>query len=277
MILDALENRCEQDQEFAKHLEQARSRRGRGSFEGLFVKNLENVQGDERDHMIISTTFGPDRNGKLRRNFGPVGRMGGGRRLNVLVTRAREMIHLITSIPRIEYSGLPQIDPGQTPGGRWLLYAYIHYAEALDRLFEKEEQRRAQALICATPNMRLNCHGNTSRLAVGLANHLVKEHSLSSDVSWGNEGFCVDIALRHPERAEEVTIGVLCDMARFSHAADPVEWELFRTGVLENHGWKFHRVWSPAIYSDPDRHMREIAQASRTAVEGTSARQETVP
>jgi len=269
VILDALEERCERDPQFAQRLEQARSRRGRGSFEGLFVKNLENVQGDERDHMIISTTFGPDPNGKFRRNFGPVGRMGGGRRLNVLVTRAREMIHLITSIPRGEYMVLPSLDSGQTPGGRWLLNAYIHYAETLGRLFAEEEQRRVQAKVNAIPAVRLNGNGSSSQLAVGLANHLVKDHALSSDVPWGNEGFCVDIALHHPVRAEEVSIGVLCDMTRFSHAADPVEWDLFRTGVLENQGWKFHRIWSPALYSDPDRHKRAIAQASRVNTEAS--------
>lgn len=269
VILDALEERCERDPQFAQRLEEARNRRGHGSFEGLFVKNLENVQGDERDHMIISTTFGPDPNGKFRRNFGPVGRMGGGRRLNVLVTRAREMIHLITSIPRSEYTVLPQLDSGQTPGGRWLLNAYIHYAETLGRLFVEEEQRRVQAKVNAIPAVRLNGDGSSSQLAVGLANHLVKDHGLSSDVPWGNEGFCVDIAIHHPVRAEDVSIGVLCDMTRFSHAADPVEWDLFRTGVLENQGWRFHRIWSPALYSDPDRHKRAIAQASQVNTESS--------
>lgn len=275
VILDALEERCERDPQFAQRLEQARARRGRGSFEGLFVKNLENVQGDERDHMIISTTFGPDPNDKFRRNFGPVGRVGGGRRLNVLVTRAREMIHLITSIPRAEYSALPPLDPGQTPGGRWLLYAYIHYAETLGRLFDEEAQQREQAKVNATPTVRLNGHGSASPLAIGLANGLAKEHALSSDVPWGNEGFCVDIALQHPEKAQDVTIGVLCDMTRFPHAADPVEWDLFRTGVLENQGWKFHRIWSPALYSDPDRHKRAIAQASKATSDGKTVMPET--
>jgi hypothetical protein len=270
VILDTLEERCERDPQFAQQLETARNRRGHGSFEGLFVKNLENVQGDERDHMIISTTFGPDPSGKFRRNFGPVGRQGGGRRLNVLVTRAREMIHLITSIPRSEYTALPQLDSGQTAGGRWLLNAYIHYAETLGRRFDEEEQRRAQVKVKATPTVRLNTDENSSRLAVGLANHLANDHALSSDVPWGNAGFCVDIALHHPVRAEEVSIGVLCDMTRFTNAADPVEWDLFRTGVLEKQGWKFHRIWSPALYSDPDRHKRAIAQASQSFAQSDS-------
>jgi hypothetical protein len=267
VILDTLEERCERDPQFAQRLESARNRRGHGSFEGLFVKNLENVQGDERDHMIISTTFGPDANGKFRRNFGPVGRQGGGRRLNVLVTRAREMIHLITSIPRGEYAALPQLESGQTAGGRWLLSAYLHYAETLCRCFDEEEQRRAQVKVNATPTVRLNTDENSSRLAVGLAHHLAKEQALSSDVPWGNAAFCVDIALHHPVRAEEVSLGVLCDMTRFAPATDPVEWDLFRTGVLEKQGWKFHRIWSPALYSDPERHKRAIAQAAQTVAE----------
>src|SRR5690606_27420078 len=103
LILDELEARAAADRVFAERLEIARKRRGRDSFEGLFVKNLENVQGDERDHMIICTTFGPDKDGKFRRNFGALSRVGGERRLNVLVTRARDAIHVITSIPRAEY------------------------------------------------------------------------------------------------------------------------------------------------------------------------------
>jgi hypothetical protein len=267
VILDTLEERCERDPHFAQRLEMARNRRGHGSFEGLFVKNLENVQGDERDHMIISTTFGPDAKGKFRRNFGPVGRQGGGRRLNVLVTRAREMIHLITSIPRGEYAALPPLESGQTAGGCWLLSAYLHYAETLGRRFDEEDQRRAQLKVNSTPIVRLNSAANASPLAVGLARHLANEHALSSDVPWGNAGFCVDISLHHPEQAEAVSIGVLCDMTRFAPATDPVEWELFRTAVLEKQDWKFHRIWSPALYSDPDRHQRAIVRAAQTVTE----------
>jgi superfamily I DNA and/or RNA helicase len=159
LILDRLEELAEQDPDFARKLEQARARRGAASFEGLFVKNLENVQGDERDHIIISTTFGPDPQGKFRRNFGPVGKSGGGRRLNVLVTRAREMIHVITSIPRSEYAALPPVTAGQTPGGRWLLYAYLQFIEEL-------EQRLPITFSATMPRPPLpKCAPRTRRIA----------------------------------------------------------------------------------------------------------------
>ena len=111
LIVDLLDDAAVDDPDFAQRLATARRRRGEGSFEGLFVKNLENVQGDERDHIIISTTYGPTPEGNFYRRFGPLARAGGGRRLNVLVTRARQEIHLITSIPREAYLATQQLPP----------------------------------------------------------------------------------------------------------------------------------------------------------------------
>jgi superfamily I DNA and/or RNA helicase len=84
LIVEKLDELAVEDTEFGRKLAEARTRQGSGSFEGLFVKNLENVQGDARDHIIISTTYGPDPKGRFYRRFGPLGRAGGGRRLNVL-------------------------------------------------------------------------------------------------------------------------------------------------------------------------------------------------
>ena len=91
---------------------------GAASFEGLFVKNLENVQGDERDHMIISTTYGPQKDGKFYQRFGPLAAGGGGRRLNVLVTRARQEVHLVTSIPAELYRACRRCRRGKRRAGR---------------------------------------------------------------------------------------------------------------------------------------------------------------
>src|SRR5690606_33879697 len=79
LIVEALERAANDDPKLARRLDEARQRRGSDSFEGFFVRNLESVQGDERDHIIISTTYGPDREGRFYRRFGPLGRTGGGR------------------------------------------------------------------------------------------------------------------------------------------------------------------------------------------------------
>src|SRR5207237_9740902 len=131
--------------DFAAQLAQARSRKGTASFEGLFVKNLENVQGDERDHIIISTTYGPDPKGKFYRRFGPLARAGGGRRMNVLVTRARNEVHLVTSIPAEVYRNIPPVPPGQAPGGGWLLFAYLAFAERLAQFYESASKELAES------------------------------------------------------------------------------------------------------------------------------------
>ena len=267
LVLDLLDEAALADKEFATRLASARARRGAGSFEGLFVKNLENVQGDERDHIIVSTTFGADPKGKFRRNFGPLGRAGGGRRLNVLVTRARDMVHVLTSIPRGEYAALAAVPDGEQPGGRWLLYAYLQYAEKLAEAFERDRERVAQlATARRVGEVRVRPSETGSLLAQALAKRLSPD-GLSSDVHWGNEGFGVDLALRHPIEAEMVTAGVLCDMTRFKQVEDPVEWELFRLGVHLAQGWHLHRVWSPAIFRDLEQVRREIAAAARAAQE----------
>src|SRR5439155_21076228 len=144
LILDRLEAMATADTEFARRLAEARERPGDGSFQGLFVKNLENVQGDERDHIIISTTYGPDPKGRFYQRFGPLGREGGGRRLNVLVTRAREEVHLVTSIPPEIYRGLAPVPAGSAPTGAWFLFAYLKYAEELDRIYKERQKGQAE-------------------------------------------------------------------------------------------------------------------------------------
>jgi hypothetical protein len=262
LIVGRLDELAQEDKEFAARLADARARRGVGSFEGLFVKNLENVQGDERDHIIISTTYGPDAKGRFYRRFGPLGQAGGGRRLNVLVTRAREEVHLVTSIPTSIYRNLPPIPPGQTPGGGWLLFAYLRFAEQLAELYEKVHQHFDESALDLSPKVNVRPSQASSLFARALAERLAKDSKVGSDVFWGNDGFCVDVALHHPHHADDVTIGVLCDGSRFSQAEDPVEWDLFRTSILESQGWALHRLWTPHFFRDPHGCTQDIVRES---------------
>jgi hypothetical protein len=268
LIIDKLDEAAEADAAFAKRLEAARRREGAGSFEGLFVKNLENVQGDERDHLIISTTYGPDTQGRFYRRFGPVGMAGGGRRLNVLVTRARERVHVVTSIPAQQYRSLPPVPAGQTPGGAYLLFAYLQYAEHLAAAYEEAADGHAhEPQPMPAPRVQVRPSRTPSRFAEALAGRLAAEHRVGSDVMWGNDGFCVDVALRHPTRPDDVTLGVLCDTSRFAQAADPVEWDVFRTAVLESQGWTLHRVWTPHFYRDAEGSVKAILDGAEAVAE----------
>ena len=110
MIEGLLEKRAETDADFQRALEEERARTEQGEDMGFFVKNLENVQGDERDVIVFSTTFGRDARGTFRRHFGALGQRGGERRLNVAITRARERVILITSLPVPEIADLLSVD-----------------------------------------------------------------------------------------------------------------------------------------------------------------------
>ncbi len=258
LINERLEEMASSDSQFTQALSAARERRGNASFEGLFVKNLENVQGDERDHIIISTTYGPDPQGRFYRRFGPVGGANGGRRLNVLVTRAREEVHLVTSIPESVYRNLPPVPPGVAPAGAWLLFAYLNFAEYLARVYEESNRKHQNAEKRKEVLIQVRQTRFPSLFAQQLAIRLKQPHGIGSDVHWGNDGFAVDLALHHPTHAEDVTIGIQCDMNRFEQASDPVEWEVFRNWVHENQGWKINRVWSPQFFRDRKPIMQEI-------------------
>ena len=274
LVVEKLDELAAREPAFARRLEAARTRQGAGSFEGLFVKNLENVQGDERDYILVSTTYGPDKSGKFYRRFGPLGRAGGGRRLNVLVTRAREKVHVLCSIPPAEYRSLPLPEPGQTPGGAWLLFAYLKFAEDLALAWERAGKTSAPAAsngdasagasVRPAAKVSVRPAKNPSPFAEALARRLSAEHHLSSEVHWGNEGFCVDIAARAPgdgpANGQGGPLGILCDTARFAAADDPMQWDIFRTTILEQQGWKLHRLWTPHFYRDPGGAMKRMAE-----------------
>jgi hypothetical protein len=83
-------------------------------------------------------------------------------------------------------------------------------------------------------------------------------------VHWGNEGFRIDLAVHHPQRAEDVTVGVLCDFAQYRRAQDSVEWDLFRSAIHESQGWRLHRIWSPQYFRDAQRVLNGIARDVKT-------------
>ncbi|MEN3941744.1 AAA domain-containing protein [Prosthecobacter sp. SYSU 5D2] len=257
-IHEALANRVTQDAEFAQRYEVAKNRKGRDSFEGLFVKNLENVQGDERDVMIICTTFGPDPKGKFRRNFGALSQREGGRRLNVLVTRARDAVHVLTSIPTAEYTTVEATPPGQLPNGRLQLYAYLRYAEKLAEFFTNYQEELEKMRRDTLPELKNWDTSTPSPLATAFGKTLLEKHQTGSHVHWGNEGFCVDVACIHPLMPADVTVGVLTDFTRFHKTPDPIEWDLFRTRILRAQGWELQRLWSPVLFRRSQEMIQQV-------------------
>jgi hypothetical protein len=105
---------------------------------------------------------------------------------------------------------------------------------------------------------------NPSAFAESLAQRLAEDHRLPSHLYWGNDGFCIDVALRNPEQPADVTIGVLCDASRFANVEDPVEWDVFRSGIHQSQGWNLLRVWSPQFFRDPKGTFRTIVNQAKS-------------
>ena len=150
LILDMLYEKAYEDNRKNEHLQAL-------LHQGLFVKNLENIQGDERDIMLLSTTFGPDKTGKFRQLFGPLSQEKGYQLLNVIITRAKHSLHVFTSIPETTF--LHFEEELQTKGntGKAILYAYLSYVkacaenntiqqEAIRRLLEKNQSAATSAV-----------------------------------------------------------------------------------------------------------------------------------
>ncbi|RJF80849.1 DUF3320 domain-containing protein [Oleomonas cavernae] len=192
--------------------------------EPLIVKNLENIQGDERDVMLFSITFGPDLAGKLPMNFGAINGDGGEKRLNVAVTRARSELHVFTSIRA------DQIDLSRTSArGVADLKAFLDFAE------------RGPVALPARDRGSLGPVESPFEEAVAAALH-ARGWDVRSQI--GVSGFRIDLGIVHPDFAGRWLAGIECDGAQYHRTATARDRDKLRQAVLERLGWTILRIWS---------------------------------
>lgn len=204
--------------------------------ESIFIKNLENVQGDERDIILFSTTFGPDEERKFTMNFGPLNSEGGWRRLNVAITRARKQMHIITSFDPEE------IDLSRTKSeGVKGLKGFLEYA------------RNPEVLPAVLKNSFDEEHG----IVEVLKNELAK-HGYESQIDVGNSDFKIDLAIVNPKNKDKYLLGILIDGKNYYNAQTAIDRNLIQPEVLKNLGWKIERIWSVDWYEDSERLIQKI-------------------
>jgi hypothetical protein len=194
-----------------------------GQSEDIFVKNIENVQGDERDVILVSVGYGPAvAGGRLTSmSFGPVNGEGGERRLNVLFTRARVRCEVFASFDPGD------IDVSRTAGeGPRILKRFLEYAKT-GRL----EEHSPTGL------------GADSPFEEDVAD-VISSLGFLADPQVGSAGFRIDIGVRHPDRPGTYVLAVECDGAAYHSALWARERDRLRQDVLEHLGWRFHRIWS---------------------------------
>ncbi len=191
--------------------------------ENFFVRNLESVQGDERDVLIFSIGYGRDRFGKLTMHFGPINQPGGERRLNVAVTRARKKVIVVSSIRAsdLDMSGVT------APGVR-ALYRYLDYAE-----------RGPDTL---TVDVGGGDFESPLESAVASA---IRELGFEVVPQVGCSGFRIDLGVIDPAKPGRYLLGVECDGAMYHSAATARDRDRLRQQTLEKLGWNIHRIWSP--------------------------------
>jgi hypothetical protein len=206
--------------------------------EALFVKNLESVQGDERDVMYFSIAYGPDRSGAVSMNFGPINKDGGERRLNVAVTRARHELRVFSSL-------LPErIDLSRTQAlGVRDLKHFLEFAI-----------RGPRALAEATFGS-VGSFESPFEEAVAAA---LAERGWLVHPQIGVSTFRVDLGIVHPDRPGAFLAGIECDGATYHRAATARDRDKLREHVLKGLGWKIIRVWSPDWWTDREGTLEKV-------------------
>ena len=214
--------------------------------ESVFVKNLENVQGDERDVIFFSICYGLDEAGKLSMNFGPLNRDGGERRLNVAVTRAKHEV--------LVFSGLrgDQIELTRTRarGVKDLKY-FLEYAE-----------HGTRALISMNNNsISLEAYSEFERMVAD------KIRSAGYEVHHqvGCSGYRIDLAIVDSKSPGRYLLGVECDGSTYNRAATARDRDKLRQVVLEDLGWTLHRIWSTDWWHNPNSEMEKLLAAISAA------------
>jgi very-short-patch-repair endonuclease len=210
--------------------------------EPFFVKNLERVQGDERDAIILSIGYGKHPDGRMRYQWGPLLRDGGERRLNVAATRAKHRLTLVSSFSSHD------VDPDRvTKAGARLLADYLEYAGS------------GGTAVGASGGAELNPFEADVR-------DKLAECGITVVPQYGVGGYRVDFAATHPDDADRMVLAIEADGASYRESGSVRDRDRLRGEHLQRLGWQFHRVWSTNWFHDPQGEVAKLLEAYKRAV-----------
>jgi very-short-patch-repair endonuclease len=229
---------------------------------GFFVKNLENIQGDERDVIILSTTYGYNAEGKFAQRFGSINHQKGYKLLNVIITRAKYKVYVCTSIPSDVYLNYKEhlVVEGQN-NRRAVFFAYLAYAQSVS---DNDYEQRISILTALTENT--NKSKKVDILNADLESPFEEEvyHYLIDHVDEEKvipqlqyAGFRIDLV--YDSKLPGVPrIAIECDGATFHSSQEAYVHDLHRQKILESHGFVFHRIWSTNWWRNPTREIKKL-------------------
>ncbi|MEO8876366.1 MAG: AAA domain-containing protein, partial [Polyangiaceae bacterium] len=247
-IETALSNLGAEDPEFQARYEAEMEREENGQFVGLFVKNLENVQGDERDIIVISVCYAPDARGKMLMNFGPINKTGGEKRLNVIFSRAKHHLAVVSSV---RWSAITN----DYNDGAACLRNYLRYAEAVSTGSTTD----ADVALASYRKAAEHDDGErTSALEERLAKALrARGHDV--DIGIGTSEFRCNLGVRE-RNGDRYQLGILLDDV--THQAQPIDEVMqVQPSVLHGFGWNTMTVLHKDWWSDPELVLRRIETA----------------
>jgi len=251
LIEDLIDKECAIDDEFRKLFIQESNRVENGEDVSIFVKNLENVQGDERDIIIFSIGYATNDYGKVNATFGSLSNEGGENRLNVAITRAKQKIYVITSIEpeklKVE---------GSKFAGPKLLRSYLTYVRAVSE--GKTDEVKAI----------LNSFGDTltavkpisliQGIEEQIANRLEKL-GYETELNIGNSNSKISIAV-YDKQIDRYLLGIETDQSVLLNSSSPMERDVYRSEFLHSKGWKICRVWSRDYWHNPSQVINHLVR-----------------
>ena len=223
------------DELFAKHPEYEEASKSTG--EELFIKNLENVQGDERDVILFSIGYGPDENGKLALNFGPLNRDGGWRRLNVAVSRARKEM-LVFSVLRPE-----QIDVSRSRAeGVKSIKDFLEFAMYGTRAL----------------TVKNTGHEKEKDILVDAIADEIRKKGYEVNTNIGCSEFRIDIGVVHPENKDKYAIGIMLDGINYASSGTSRDRNIVQESVMKSLGWYVSRIMVLDWFENPEKEKERI-------------------
>jgi very-short-patch-repair endonuclease len=215
---------------------------GRGTNEPFFVKNLENIQGDERDVIFISLGYGRTSTGYIAMSFGPLNADGGERRLNVLISRAKIRCEVFSSITGDD------IDLERSKGrGVAALKMFLAFAQTGKLGIAESTGREADSVFEEQVAARLTALGYDVKMQIGAA------------------GFFIDLAISDPDKPGRFVLGIECDGIQYHSSRSARDRDRLRQNVLEAHGWIIHRIWSTDWFLRPNEELAKVKEAIEAA------------
>lgn len=248
LIDDLIDEECAKSPEFAARVQAEIERKKDGQDIGLFVKNIESVQGDERDVIIFSIGYAKNENGKIVRNFGWLNQQGGENRLNVAISRAKQKVHIVTSINPSEL----QVEDVKNDGPRYLK-KYLEYAFAIS---DRDKEAAKQILHSLSDDKN---PGQVVTFESDFENQVYDAlvgRGFEVDTQVGIGGYRIDLAVK---KNGNYVLGIECDGKLYHSSKSARERDFHRQKYLESRGWKIYRIWSTNWWKNPAHEIEKIS------------------